>query len=78
MCEGDFTNNSDVDIIVLVDVAQEEIGKVRSKILDVSDQIDLEYDVVLAPGIQSRRLYHQYMAVSCFYQNVEREGIKIA
>lgn len=75
---GDFTNDSDIDIMVLLDVAQEEIGKARSKILDVSDQIDLEYDVVLAPVIQSWRLYHQYMAVSCFYQNVEREGIKIA
>lgn len=75
---GDFANDSDIDIMVLLDVAQEEVGKARSKILDVSDQIDLEYDVVLAPVIQSWRLYNQYMAVSCFYQNVEREGIKIA
>lgn len=75
---GDFANDSDIDIMILLDVAQEEIVEARKKILDVSDQIDLEYDVVLAPVIQSWRLYNQYMDVSRFYQNVEREGIKIA
>ena len=75
---GDFVNDSDIDIMILLDVAQEEIGEARKKILDVSDQIDLEYDVVLAPVIQCWRLYNQYMSVSGFYQNVKREGIKIA
>lgn len=64
--------------MVLLDVGQDEIGIARKKILDVSDQIDLKYDVVLAPVIQSWRLYNQYMAVSCFYQNVQKEGIKFA
>lgn len=75
---GDFADDSDIDIMVLLDVAQEEIGNARSKILDVSDQIDLKYDVVLTPVIQSWRQYNQYMTVSCFYQNVQKEGIKFA
>lgn len=75
---GDFANDSDIDIMILLDVAPEVIGEARKKILDVSDQIDLEYDVVLAPVVQSWRLYNQYMAVSGFYQNVKREGIQFA
>lgn len=75
---GDFADDSDIDIMVLLDVRQEEIGEARKKILDVSDQIDLEYDVVLAPVIQSWQLYQQYMEVSGFYQNVGREGVKYA
>ena len=75
---GDFENDSGIDIMVLLDIAQEEIGEARKKILDASDRIDLEYDVVLTPVIQSWRLYHQYMDVSCFYQNVQKEGIKFA
>lgn len=75
---GDFADDSDIDVMVLLDVAQDEIGIERKKIIDVSDQIDLEYDVVLAPVVQSWRLYNQYMAVSCFYQNVQKEGIKFA
>lgn len=64
--------------MVLLDVGQDEIGIAKEKILDVSDQIDLKYDVVLVPVIQSWRLYNQYMTVSCFYQNVQKEGIKFA
>lgn len=75
---GDFAADSDIDIMVLLDVGQEEIGEARKKIIDVSDQIDLEYDVVLAPVIQSWGLYQQYMEVSGFYQNVGREGVKYA
>lgn len=75
---GDFAADSDIDIMVLLDVGQEDIGEARKKIIDVSDQIDLEYDVVLAPVIQSWRQYNQYMTVSRFYQNIQKEGIKFA
>ncbi len=75
---GDFANDSDIDIMILLDVEQEEIGEARKKILDVSDRIDMEYDVVLAPVIQCWQLYNRYMTVSRFFQNVEKEGIKFA
>lgn len=75
---GDFAADSDIGIMVLLDVGQEDIGEARKKIIDVSDQIDLEYDVVLAPVIQSWGMYQQYMDVSCFYQNVRREGVRYA
>lgn len=75
---GDYAEDSDVDVMILVDAAQEEIGKMRRQIMDISDQIDLEYDVVLAPVIQNYQLYQQYMPVSGFYQNVQREGVKFA
>lgn len=75
---GDFANDSDIDIMVLLDVEQEDIGEMRKKMIDVSDRIDLEYDVVLAPVIQSWQLYQQYMEVSGFYQNVGREGVRYA
>lgn len=75
---GDYAEDSDIDVMILVDVAQEEIGKARRQIADISDQIDLEYDVVLAPMIQNYQLYQQYMSVSRFYQNVQREGVRFA
>ena len=76
--KGDFANDSDIDIMLLLDIAQEKVGEARKQILDISDQLDLEYDVVLAPVIQSYQLYHQYMSASQFYQNVQKEGVEIA
>ena len=75
---GDFKIDSDIDILVLLDVPSEEISRERKRILNVSDRLDLDYDVVLAPVFQSRMLYEKYMAVSVYYQNIQIEGVKIA
>ncbi|MCI8293473.1 MAG: nucleotidyltransferase domain-containing protein [Hespellia sp.] len=75
---GDFAVDSDIDILVLLDVPKEDISVERKKILDVSDQLDLEYDVVLSPVFQNYQLFQKYMSVSGLYQNVRKEGVKIA
>ncbi len=75
---GDFEQDSDIDIMVLLDVPQEDIGTARKKILDVSDQLDWDYDVVLTPVFQNYQLYQKYMPASKFFQNVQREGVQFA
>lgn len=75
---GDNAPDSDIDLLLLLSVAPEEIGKERNKIFDVSDELDLEYDVVLAPVFQSVDTYNKYVQVSNFYQNIQREGVRIA
>ena len=75
---GDYSQDSDIDILVLLNVAPGEINDERSKLFDISDELDLQYDVVLAPVLQSIETYEKYMPVSSFYQNVHREGVKIA
>ena len=46
---GDFQKDSDIDILILLNVPLEDISSERNRILDISDKLDLEYDVVLAP-----------------------------
>lgn len=75
---GDNAPDSDIDILLLLAVEPQEIGAERNKIFDVSDKLDLEYDVVLAPVLQSKAVYEKYLPVSAFYQNVLKEGVKIA
>lgn len=75
---GDFEQDSDIDIMVLLDIPQENINEERKKMLDVSDRIDWDYDVVLAPVFQNYQVYQNYMTVSKFYQNVQREGVRYA
>ncbi len=75
---GDFENDSDIDILILLDSPLESISSERKRILDVSDKLDLDYDVVIAPVVQNYALYQKYIPVSVYYQNVEREGVKIA
>ena len=75
---GDFEADSDIDILVLLDMPQENISEARKKMMSVSDKLDWDYDVVLAPVFQNYQVYQNYMAVSKFYQNVQKEGIQYA
>jgi predicted nucleotidyltransferase len=75
---GDFEDDSDIDVLVLLNVPKEDINFERNKILDITDKLDLAYDVVLAPVFQNYELFQKYMPVSAFYQNVQREGVRIA
>lgn len=74
---GDFEADSDIDILVLLDVPQERLNIERNRILDAADRLDLAYDVVLTPVFQNYALYQKYIPVSIFYQNIEKEGVKI-
>lgn len=75
---GDFTEESDIDVMILLDIPQEDIGKARKIILEISDRLDIENDVVLAPVIQNYLTYQKYISVSPYYQNVKKEGVRIA
>lgn len=75
---GDFSRDSDIDIMILLNVPEDDINSERKRIYDVSDKLDLEYDVVLAPVFQTYQIYQKYMSASSFYQNIQREGVKIA
>lgn len=75
---GDNDSDSDIDILLLLSVPPQEIGAERNKIFDMADKIDLKYDVVLAPVFQSVEIYNKYMPVSAFYQNIAKEGVRIA
>ena len=75
---GDFTTESDIDLIILLDVPDEEINFERRRIYDISDRLDRYYNVVLTPVFQNYEVYRKYMEVSVFFQNVQREGVRIA
>ena len=70
--------DSDIDVLVLLDVPPEDIGTQRKQMLDIADRLDWDYDVVLAPVFQNYEIYEKYTPVSAFYQNVQREGVRIA
>ena len=75
---GDFEPDSDIDVMILLDVPQEAIGTERRKMMATSDRLDMDYDVVLTPVFQSRQTFEHYLPASKFYQNVRTDGIRYA
>ena len=74
----DYTPESDVDIMILVrGIAPEELWKYRSSITSKSSELGLEYNLVIVPLIKDVDTFNKYMGVLPFYQNVDKEGIRI-
>lgn len=75
---GDFAPDSDIDVMVLLDVPQEDISAEQRKMMAVSSRLDWDYDVLLAPVFQSRQTFEHYLSASPFYQNVRKDGVRYA
>ena len=65
---------SDIDIMILVDVPENNIRIIQKKVLDYSADIDLEYNVLISPLIESVNNYNDRVKYMLFYKNVEKEG----
>jgi len=74
---GDNTNDSDIDIMVLVDMGKHDLMSYRKAISSLSSQIDLEYDVFTSIKLQDYQTYSEWLNVVPFYQNVQREGVVV-
>lgn len=74
---GDYDNESDIDVMVLVDMEKMEIKKYRSQIVDITTELDWEYDIVLSPIVQNYDEFKKYKNASGFFKNVMQEGVSI-
>ncbi|MCC8052094.1 MAG: nucleotidyltransferase domain-containing protein [Clostridiales bacterium] len=72
---GDFDSESDIDIMVLLDLPEEQMAEARKKMRCIADDLDLKYDCVISSIFQSYDSFECYKSVSPFYQNVERDGV---
>jgi len=74
---GNYENDSDIDIMVLVDMDKQDLSRYRKNIANLSSNIDLEYDVFTSIKLQDYKTYNDWLNVVPFYQNVQREGVFI-
>ena len=66
---------SDIDIMILVDATEQEIKNIQKKVLDYSYDLDLQYDILLSPIVESTQNYNSRVKYIQFYKNVEKEGV---
>lgn len=75
---GDFNASSDIDVMILVGLPEEEIKKCENTIYDNAFELELKYGKVLSPIIKNQDFFEYWSDTLPFYRNVKREGVKIA
>lgn len=72
---GDYRENSDLDIMVLTDLSEEEIVDVRTELWDIASDIGLENNIMISIMLKNVEDYNYWLDTLPFYINVKNEGV---
>ncbi len=72
---GDYDNESDVDILILADLRNDEINKLNKKLDNLSADLSLKYNMVITPILKNINSFTAYSEALPFYNNIIKEGI---
>ncbi len=75
---GDNDEESDIDIMVRINCSQEDLNKYRFVLSGFTSALSVENDVTVSVIIVDTPTYDRYKNHLPFYENVEKEGMKIA
>ena len=74
---GDYNKHSDIDIMILTDLSNGEMGEYQDKIWDYAYDIEYENDFNISLSVLVKNIdkYDARVNVIPFYTNVENEGV---
>lgn len=74
---GDYNNDSDIDIVAIVNGERYALQKKLVRVWDVSSDLELEYGVIVSPTVIPLNEFILYKDILPYYRNIEKEGILI-
>lgn len=72
---GDFRENSDIDIMVLTTLTDDEIEKIENRIFDLAFDFEMEYGIDISVILKNGEHFEYWLGALPFYDNIEKEGI---
>lgn len=75
---GDATDQSDIDMMILVNLPIEEINACKRIFTNLSSELGLTHDVVVTVTLKDSQTFYRYVNDMPFYNSVKREGVQIA
>lgn len=74
---GDFAPESDIDIMILLDLPDMEICKYRNRLSGLTYDFNEEHDTDIKPIAKSEAHFKKWLNAYPFYANVQREGVEL-
>jgi predicted nucleotidyltransferase len=72
---GDFNVDSDVDIMILLDISDIELKKYQHQLSYMTYDFNIDNDVDIKPIAKSGEHFYKWVENYPFYSNVENEGV---
>ena len=75
---GDYSELSDIDIMLLVSLGEEEIKKISDQISDLAFDFMMKYGVDISSIITNKDHFNYWADNLPFYRNVRDEGVRLS
>ena len=75
---GDYDGESDIDIMVLVDMPAERLAAYRKAMIELSTDMDLQHGVFTSIKLQDLPTFDKWKDTLPFYQKVMTEGVSVS
>ena len=74
---GDYTKDSDIDIMILLDMSDMDIKQYRHDLSGETFEFNMDHDLDIKPIAKSEKHFLNWVDVYPFYANVKKEGVKL-
>ena len=77
---GDYNDSSDIDIMILTDLTDEEIIKYRDYVTDIAYDIEEihNFNIMLSPLVKNIDKFNYWLEALPFYMNIQKEGVVLS
>ena len=77
---GDYNDSSDIDIMILTDLTDEEIIQYRDEVVSIAYDIewDNNFDITISPLLKNIDKFNYWLEAMPFYMNVQKEGVVLS
>lgn len=74
---GDFTVESDIDIMIVLNCDKETVKSYRKQISILASRIGLKNDIEVSLLLRDKESFEQGQQILPFYKNIANDGVKI-
>lgn len=75
---GDYSELSDVDVMILVTLSEEKIKKISEEISDMAFEYLMKFGVDISPVITNIDHFNYWVDNLPYYRNVRDEGVRLS
>lgn len=74
---GDYDENSDIDIMILTNLAEDKIEPIEDALYDKAFDFMMEYGIQISVIVKNEAHFNYWLGALPFYDNVRHEGVEI-
>ena len=74
---GDFKPDSDIDLMILVDLSDDEIKRKGHVLSDLTFDYNFDNNLEIMPIVKNLDHFNKWIRAYPFYNNVKKEGVEL-